>query len=140
LLEELRELAVSAGVVDRTIFGGEVGNIGDWYESADVFVLSSRREGFPMVLVEAMANGLPAVSFDCDTGPRDIIRHEVDGLLVPPQDTVKLAEAMARVMGDAALRKRMAARAIEVRDRFSMARIGAMWDDLFRSLGANVDA
>lgn len=52
----------------------------------------------------------------------------------------KLAEAMARVMDDASLRKSTAARGIEMRDRYSMARIGAMWDDLFRSLGADVDA
>lgn len=93
--------------------------------------MSSRFEGFPNSLVEALAAGCPAVSFDCDTGPRDIIRHETDGFLVPPGDIQALAAAIARLMDDEILRNRFGTRAVEARERFSIEHIGAMWDKLF---------
>jgi glycosyltransferase involved in cell wall biosynthesis len=118
----------------RIFLPGLAGNIGEWYESADLFVMSSRFEGFPNTLVEAMAHGLAAVSFNCDTGPRDIIRHELDGLLVPPGDVAELTAALDRLMSDALLRQRFAERAVEVRERFSMARIAGMWEKLFEEI------
>jgi len=75
-LENLRK---DLGLEGTVSLPGAAGNIGEWYEAADLFVMSSLYEGFPNSLMEAMACGLPAVSVDCDTGPRDIIRHQVDG-------------------------------------------------------------
>lgn len=121
----------TAGLGERVFLPGRAGNVVEWYERADLYVMSSRFEGFPNTLVEAMAHGLPVVSFDCDTGPRDIMRHEVDGLLVPPGDVVALTAAMDLLMSDAALRQRLAERAGEVRERFSMKRIAGMWEKLF---------
>lgn len=123
-----------AGLANRVFLPGRVGNIGAWYARADLYAMSSRFEGFPNTLVEAMACGLPAVSFDCDTGPRDIIRHGVDGYLVKPGDTHGLKDALDRLMDDDQLRARLAGRALEVRERFSMERIAAMWLDLFGQL------
>ncbi len=71
------------------------------------------------------------MSFDCDTGPRDIIRNEVDGLLVPAGDETSLKAALHRLMGDTSLRKRYARRAVEVRERFAMSRIVSLWEELF---------
>jgi glycosyltransferase involved in cell wall biosynthesis len=127
----LQSRAKVAGLEKRVFLPGRAGNVGEWYKRADLYAMSSRFEGFPNTLVEAMAHGLPAVSFDCDTGPRDIIRHEVDGLLVPPGDVAGLTAALDRLMSDAALRQRFARRAVEARDRFSMARIAGMWEELF---------
>jgi glycosyltransferase involved in cell wall biosynthesis len=118
----------------RVFLIGRVGNVGEWYESADIYAMSSRFEGFPNTLVEAMAYGLPAVSFDCDTGPRDIIRHEIDGLLVPVGDVVALTTALDRLMSDKVLRLQFAEQAIEVRERFSMEKITELWEQLFNEV------
>lgn len=118
----------------RVFLPGSVGNVGEWYERADLYVMSSRFEGFGNALAEALTHCLPAVSFDCDTGPRDIIRHEIDGLLVPPENVAGLTAALDRLMGDAALRERFAERAMEARERFSMALIAGMWEELFEKV------
>lgn len=64
-----------SGLEKRIFLPGRVGNLSEWYESANLFAMSSRFEGFPMSLLEAMASGVAVVSFDCETGPRDIILH-----------------------------------------------------------------
>lgn len=130
----LEGLAKSLGISDRVYLPGRVGNVGDWYARAQFYVLSSHFEGFPNTLVEALAAGCPAVSFDCETGPRDIIRHETDGLLVPPGDVQALASAMVRLMDNKELRNHFAARAVEARERFSIKHIGAIWDKLFNEV------
>ena len=123
-----------SGLEHRIFLPGRAGNMAEWYESADLYVMSSRYEGFPNTLVEAMAHGLAAVSFDCDTGPRDIIRHELDGLLVPRGNVAELTAALDRLMSDALMRQRFAERAVEVRERFSMERIAGMWEKLFEEI------
>ena len=96
--------------------------------------MTSRFEGFPNTLVEALAYGLPAVSVDCDTGPRDIIRHGIDGLLVPQNNMDALVKALSTLMGNEELRRRYATRAVEARERFSIKRICGMWEKLFNEV------
>ena len=122
------------GLVQRVAMPGVAGNMAYWYGQADLFALTSLSEGFPNALAEAMAHGVPAVSVDCNTGPRDIIRHGIDGLLVPPDDIAALSDVLARVMGDGALRGQLASRATQARERFSVEKIGQMWETLFVSL------
>ncbi|MBK8897100.1 MAG: glycosyltransferase family 4 protein [Candidatus Competibacteraceae bacterium] len=122
------------GLNHRVKLPGRAGNVTDWYQQADLYVMSSLFEGFPNTLVEAMAHGCPAVSFDCDTGPRDIIRHKIDGLLVPAIDGPALAEALNQLMSDPRLLIQYGNRAIDVRQRFSMERILGLWDCLFEEV------
>jgi GalNAc-alpha-(1->4)-GalNAc-alpha-(1->3)-diNAcBac-PP-undecaprenol alpha-1,4-N-acetyl-D-galactosaminyltransferase len=100
--------------------------------NCDAFVLSSRFEGFPNALLEAMALGLPAISFDCPSGPAEIIRHEVDGLLVPGEDVAALAAAIRRTLSNEEFRERLGAEAVRVVERFSVERYFARWDAVLR--------
>jgi len=131
--QQLLSLTENLNVSGRVKLPGRVGNLADWYQSADLFVLSSKFEGFPNVLVEAMSYGLASISFDCDTGPRDILRNEVDGLLLPLNDREALIGAIARLMIREDQRTEFAARAKEVRQRFAIQKIAEKWLQVFTS-------
>lgn len=118
----------------RVFLPGPVGNLREWYECADIYVMSSRYEGFGNTLVEAIAHGLPVISFDCDTGPRNIIRDHINGFLVPPNDLGALTAALDTLMGDKALRLQLAKSAVDVQKRFSMEKIANLWEKLFDSV------
>jgi glycosyltransferase involved in cell wall biosynthesis len=128
---KLEAQAESLGLKNRVSFVGVVSDPFPVLRAADLFVFPSRFEGFGNALAEAMACGLPVISFDCPAGPSDIIRNEVDGVLVPPDDVAGLANAMDRLMSDAAQREKLARRAPEVLTRFSLERVLTMWDKLF---------
>ncbi len=127
------ELEISArGLAPRILLPGWAGNVADWYGRAHLYVMSSRFEGFPNTLAEAMAHGLPAVSFDCDTGPNDIVRNGRDGFLAPKEDVPALAAALDRLMGDADLRQSFGCAAKAVRDRYSLQRVAEMWESVLQ--------
>lgn len=121
---------------ERCRLNGSTTDIQKEYADSSVFVFSSRFEGFGMVLVEAMACGLPVVSFDCPCGPKDIVTDGVDGLLVDSGNVDKLADSLIRIIGDDALRKRMADKArVNVR-RFDMEVLAERWRQLFDEVTA----
>lgn len=125
-------------LADRVYLLGRVRNIDHWYKAADLHVLGSRTEGFSNALIEALAYGLPTVSFDCESGPRHIIRHGIDGFLVPAGDVAALEVALDRLMRDQFLRRKFSARAIDARERFSLEKISFSWESLFREKCAGV--
>jgi glycosyltransferase involved in cell wall biosynthesis len=130
--EELQNQINEAGLASRISLPGRVGNIGDWYTQSDLYVLSSRVEGLSNTLIEAMASGLAPVAFDCETGPREIVRNGIDGVLVNPSEDVEaLAAHLSDMMAREAQRKAYAKRAVDVRDRFSTTRVMALWRQVF---------
>lgn len=132
----LESLAGRLGLSGRVKFPGLVKNAADAFRFADLFLLSSRYEGFPNALTEALACGLPAVSYDCPSGPSEILRSGVDGLLVPPGDSAAFAAAMKELMGNAPRRELMAKRAPEIRARFSPEAYLDSWEKLLAELPA----
>lgn len=131
LRESLLRQVAQAELTDRVQLPGRVGNVGQWYAQADLYVLSSRAEGLSNTLLEAMASGLPCVAVDCDTGPREIIRSDIDGVLVrPASDVQALADHLADMMTHAHKRQWYGDRATDVLERFSPMRVMRLWDEL----------
>jgi len=128
--ERLEAWIVAAGLERVVHLRGATDRLGERMRDASTFVLSSRNEGFPIVLLEAMAAGLAVVSFDCPTGPSEILSDGSSGLLVPAEDVTALAAALDRVMDDEALRRRLAAAAPAAVRRYSTEAIGRRWDEL----------
>lgn len=108
--------------------------IGEEYAASSLLVMSSHYEGFPMVMIEAMAYGLPVVTYDFKCGPKDIIRQGENGLLVRDGDIEGLAQAMQRLMDDEPLRMRMGEEAKKVVDTYSEEAVMSQWTALFESL------
>lgn len=133
---QLKEQARSLGAGSRVYFPGTTDNLAPVYRNASLFVLSSRYEGFPNALVEAMAVGLPVIAANCRSGPGEIISNEVNGLLVDPEDVEQLRNAMERLMNDRETADRLGDQASAVAERFSLPKIGQDWERVFSSVTA----
>ena len=130
----LLALIAKLGLESKVTLPGWLDNPYSMLGASDLLVMSSRYEGFGNVLCEAMACGVPVVSFDCPSGPSDIIRHGEDGLLVPAQDVEGLASAMDRLMSDEGERRALGARAPVSMRRFDLASILPQWEALLDEL------
>jgi glycosyltransferase involved in cell wall biosynthesis len=129
---DYRQLMTELGIdTDRCHLNGPVEDVVKVYQDSSIFVLSSRFEGFGLVLVEAMACGLPVVSFDCPAGPDEIITDGVDGLLVPSGDVHALAEKLMSLMSDKGQRKRLGQQARQTAQRYDMEALANQWAALF---------
>jgi glycosyltransferase involved in cell wall biosynthesis len=125
----LEQQASTLGIGDHVTLAGLTPTPGDWIHSADIFVLSSRYEGFPNVLIEAMVAGLATIAFDCPWGPAEIIASPDTGIQVPPGDAGKLGDAMLRLAIDPALRHQISAAGAEAAAaHYSMPAVLAQWD------------
>lgn len=133
--EALERKAQELGVNGSVRFGSaDSSNIVKVYQGASILAMSSLYEGLPMVLIEAQAAGVPAVSFACKCGPKDVITDGKDGFIVGEEDIAALAARLSELMGDEALRKRMGAAAYKASERFDESIVMQQWYDLFNEL------
>ncbi|GAA4596821.1 hypothetical protein GCM10023194_69980 [Planotetraspora phitsanulokensis] len=132
--DKLRASIEEHGLVGKVVLEGAATDVGAQMAEASMFVLSSRLEGLPMVLLEAMSKGLPIVSFDCPTGPAELITNGHDGLVVEMGDIEALADAICTVIEDQSLRHTLAAHAVKTAAGYDMEIIGKRWEDLIASL------
>jgi glycosyltransferase involved in cell wall biosynthesis len=130
----LRAQIDAAGLYEQAFLMGPAERLGEELAKGSVFVLSSRFEGFGIVLVEAMGKGLAAISFDCARGPGEIVADGRDGVLVPDGDVAALSRALEALVGDRDRRARLAAAGRETARRYDPAAIGERWRTLLDAL------
>lgn len=134
----LETLCKNLGLSQRIYLPGLTSQPFDVFRNAEIFVLSSRYEGFPNVLTEAMSVGIPAISFACPHGPASIIRNGVDGILVPPEDVEGLAFAMDGLMENARQRKHLGEEARQVIERFGVDSVMLKWGQVINEVTRDV--
>lgn len=135
LRSALQRQIVSVGLEGRVELPGRIKNIGEELAGADAFVLTSAYEGFPNALLEAMAVGLPCVTFDCPSGPREMSMDGQVALLVTLNDEKELGNALERLMLDADLRRALGSRGrTSVLKRFALDKVIEQWDELFEEV------
>lgn len=127
--KELERMAEELGADGCIRFMGFAKNLQEKLCGYDLFVFSSRSEGMPNALLEAMAVGLPCISTDCDFGPREFIRSGENGILVPVGDAKKMAEAMRWAQENEAMRERMAREAKKIHAELSAEKIACAYLD-----------
>lgn len=132
LRDELQQQADRLGIASSVVLCGNVKDMPSEYRQAAILALSSHYEGLPMALIEAQAYGVPAVSFDCQCGPKEVIVDGVTGLLIPEGDVDALAQALLGLIRDPEGRRRMGAEAERLAARFDFDTIMKQWDNLFR--------
>jgi len=137
LRQMLESEAQRLGVGETVFLPGHVHNVADWLAHATVFALSSRYEGFGLVLLEALACGTPAVAMDCPSGPREILALGQAGILVPEGDEVAFQEALARLLSSPKLRAHYAQAGRERARHYAPERILPQWEALLAEIAAS---
>jgi glycosyltransferase involved in cell wall biosynthesis len=136
----LQRLIVEHGLYGNAFVMGPTQRLGTAMAGASIFALSSRFEGFGMVIVEAMSKGLPVVAFDCPRGPGEIIDDRVDGILVPERDIDAFAAALLELVEDADRRRSYGAAALETARAYDVEAIAPRWEALLEDLAGARDA
>lgn len=136
----LQALVAERDLQSSVSLPGETARPQDWYRRCGIFVLSSRFEGFPNVLLEAMSLGASCVTFDCPSGPAEIVRPGVDAVLLPREDVDGLASTLSRLAMDSATRTSMGSAASTIGTRFSPDVVFAEWERLLQDMAPQTAA
>jgi GalNAc-alpha-(1->4)-GalNAc-alpha-(1->3)-diNAcBac-PP-undecaprenol alpha-1,4-N-acetyl-D-galactosaminyltransferase len=123
----LESLIESLNLKGKVILLGFVEDMEYVYRNASIFVLSSRTEGFPGALCEAMGYGCASIAFDCETGPKEIICHGENGILVPANNVKKLSEEMNQLMADEKLRAYLGENSQSIKNELNIEKLGREW-------------
>ncbi len=132
--EKLQEKINNLGLEKSFLLKGVTENIKEKYLASSIYVMSSRYEGMPMVLLEAMAHGLPIVSFECPCGPKDIIKDNEDGYLVSFGNVEQMAKKIEELIINKEKRKFFGKNARKNVERFSQDKIMEKWKKLFEKM------
>lgn len=127
LRKDLENLILTLGLTNNVVLPGAVNNVDEWFAKSSIFAFTSISEGFPNALIEAMAAGLPCVSFDCEAGPRDIIKNGINGFLVEERNISELVEKIQSLIDDPILSEKISKNAINVRERYNLNSIGSKY-------------
>ena len=130
----LEQLISDLRLKDNVSLPGKTNSIEKWYKKSAIFVLSSRFEGFPNVLCEAMAHGCACISFDCIAGPNEIITDKIDGYLVKNGDVNALSSKMDFLINNAEERRRIGKEAMKISDRLNIDSIMSKWDKIIEKI------
>ena len=131
---KLEALAKQLNVTDTVFLPGHIPNPREWLAAPSVFALSSRYEGLPLVLIEALQSGTAIAAMDCPAGPREILDDGKCGLLVPPGDENALAHAIARLLSDPTLRALLGDQGRLKAKNYEPFAIIPLWEKLLDSL------
>lgn len=129
LRQNLQDQVKTLKIANRVSIPGAVLNVDEWLAKASIFAFPSISEGFPNALVEAMAAGLPCVSFDCDAGPRDIIENGKNGFLVPNKDVKQLYQKLELFKENEELRNRIGCQAMNIATELNVKKIAKLYQD-----------
>ena len=134
---QLESLRNDLGLKNRVFLPGKKQNPDRYLQQAAIFVLSSRYEGFPNVLCEAMACGLPVIATKCPCGPQEIVRDGIDGILIPPNNITALTEAMEQLIKDSTAREKLGLEAAKITERFDLDSVMNLWMQTIKDVGVS---
>lgn len=130
----LKDLVLKENLVDKVIFEGFSSKVSDLMKDAEIYIMTSRFEGLPLVLLEAMSQGMACISYNCISGPAEIITHNVNGILVEDQNSKQMCEELDTLIKNPEKRKELAKNGINSLDKYKMEAIYAKYLDIFEAL------
>mgnify|MGYP001100007377 CR=1 FL=1 len=133
----LNDLVAKASLSDRIHFTGQINNVKELMSESEIFILPSRFEGLPMVLLEAMSQGMACIAYDCKTGPAEMIDNNFNGLLIEDQNEEEMKKGLSRLIDSETLRIELGKNAIKSLQKYDIDNVSNLWTKLFKE-SANI--